>query len=295
MIYTCTTNPSLDYYITIPAVEFGKANRSDMEMYDAGGKGVNVSIVLNNFRIPSVCLGFLGGFTKEFFLSFISNYPNIQPLFTMIKDNTRINVKIMDNVYETSINAKGPHISDEEFNRFKSRLNNIYSDDYFVLSGNIEEEIKDRMISIISDLIADNVKVLIDTDKDVMERCVDFKPFAIKLNDKNTSGDINQIARDYLNRGVKNVLYSAPGKPSYLFTPERTLTCENFADSLINVTGSADSHVAGFLYGVIRGADQIESFKYANAAALATCMSNDLGSKEKIEELFDTIQVKEIG
>jgi 1-phosphofructokinase len=64
MIYTCTTNPSLDYYITLPEIKKGAYNRTDMEMFDAGGKGVNVSIVLNNFRIPSVALGFLGGFAK---------------------------------------------------------------------------------------------------------------------------------------------------------------------------------------------------------------------------------------
>ena len=145
MIYTCTTNPSLDYYITIPSIELGSNNRSDMEMYDAGGKGVNVSIVLNNFRIPSVAMGFLGGFTRDFYLSFIAGYPNIQPLFVTIKDNTRINVKIMDNHNETSINAVGPKITDEEFSKFRSRINDIYPGDYFVLSGNIEEEIKERI------------------------------------------------------------------------------------------------------------------------------------------------------
>ena len=132
-------------------------------MFDAGGKGVNVSIVLNNFRIPSVCMGFLGGFTKDYYLSFIANYPNIQPLFTTIADNTRINVKIMDAKSETSINAKGPHITDSEFQRFKSRLNNIYTDDIFILSGNIEVEIKDRMIALVHELCEDGVKVLLDT------------------------------------------------------------------------------------------------------------------------------------
>ena len=87
MIYTCTTNPSLDYYIAIDELLPGADLRSSSEMYDAGGKGVNVSIVLNNFRIPNVCLGFLGGFTKDYYLSYLSNYPNIQPLFTTIKDN----------------------------------------------------------------------------------------------------------------------------------------------------------------------------------------------------------------
>lgn len=294
MIYTCTTNPSLDYYITIPEVKLGSNNRSDMELYDAGGKGVNVSIVLNNFHIPSVCIGFLGGFTKDFYLSFLANYPNIQPLFTTIADNTRINIKIMDNTLETSINAKGPRITDMEFARFRNRLNSIYTDDIFVLSGNIEAEIKDRMIDLVQELSADGVKVFLDTDKDVLDRCRNMKLFGIKLNDSNVNGDVKEVAAEYLEGGVENVLYSAPHKPSFVFTKNATLECDNLKDSLVNVTGSADSMVAGFLYAYIRGADTKECFKYANAASLATCLSNDLGSKEKIEELFGKIEVKEI-
>ncbi|MBQ2657322.1 MAG: 1-phosphofructokinase family hexose kinase [Erysipelotrichaceae bacterium] len=294
MIYTCTTNPSLDYFITLPAIERGKNNRTDMEMFDAGGKGVNVSIVLNNFRIPSVCLGFLGGFTKDYYLSFIGNYPNIQPLFTSIKDNTRINIKIMDDQHETSINAKGPHITDEEFNKFKSRLNNIYSDDIFVLSGNIEEEIKDRIIELVHDLSDEDVRIVLDTDRDILDRCLDTKLFAVKLNDTNLAGDdLKEYAKKLTEKNVKYVLYSAPHKSSYIFTQEKYYKCGNLKDSLVNTTGSADSMVAGFLYGVIRGADCAESFRYANAASLATCMSNDLGSKEKIEEVFKNIEIKE--
>lgn len=294
MIYTCTTNPSLDYYITIPSIELGSNNRSDMEMYDAGGKGVNVSIVLNNFRIPSVAMGFLGGFTRDFYLSFIAGYPNIQPLFVTIKDNTRINVKIMDNHNETSINAVGPKITDEEFSKFRSRINDIYPGDYFVLSGNIEEEIKERMIEIVKELSEDGVKVVIDSDADVLKRCEGLKLFAVKLNDSNIDCDVNDIYKEFLDNGVENVLYSAPHKPSYLFTKEESLVCDNQDYSLVNAIGSADSMVAGFIYGSIRGATTLESFKYANAASLATCMSNDLGSKEKIEELFSQIEVKNI-
>jgi len=296
MIYTCTTNPSLDYYITIPNVSLGEDNRSDMEMFDAGGKGVNVSIVLNNFRIPSVCLGFLGGFTRDYYLSFISNYPNIQPLFTTIKDNTRINLKIMDSHNETGINAKGPHISEEEFRKFSSRLDHIFSDDLFILSGNIEEEIKDKMINLVHDLSSEDIRVILDTDKDIIDRCLDAKLFAVKLNDKNKpmEADLLEYGKKLAKGNVRYVLYSAPQKDSYLFSKDKVLLCSNLKGSLLDVTGSADSMVAGFVYGIIRGGDDYESFRYANAASLATCMSNDLGSKEKIEELYNHIEVSEV-
>lgn len=65
MICTCTMNPSLDYYMEFSdPIETGKTNRSDLEYYEAGGKGINISIVLSNLGVPSRAFGFLGGFTK---------------------------------------------------------------------------------------------------------------------------------------------------------------------------------------------------------------------------------------
>lgn len=298
MIYTCTTNPSLDYYMTFSdQISFGTNNRSEMEIFDAGGKGVNVSIVLNNFQIPNACLGFLGGFTKDYYLNYIANYPNIQPLFTTIAENTRINLKLMDSKYETSLNAKGPHISDEEFNKFKTRLNKIYKDDYFVLSGNIEEEIKDKMIEAVHSLANDGVYIVLDVDDDVTEKCLSAKPFMVKINDyylNSSNRTVEEAGKYLIDKGVKYVLYSNAGKPSYLFTQNETLRCKNLENNLINSTGSSDSMVAGALYACIRGADPVECFKYANAASMATSMTNDLGSKEKIEEMFNTIEVEKL-
>ena len=297
MIYTCTTNPSLDYYMTFDSIEFGTNNRSEMEIYEAGGKGVNVSIVLNNFHIPNSCLGFLGGFTKDLYLKYLSNFPNIQPLFTTIKENTRINVKLMDSKYETSLNAKGPHISDEEFEKFKTRLSKIYKDDIFVISGNIEEEIEDKIVEEIHELANEGVKIVLDIDSDITEKCLDAKPFVVKINDYylNSCGKtIEEVGKEMIDCGVQFILYSNAGKPSYLFSKDVVLKCKNLENNLINSTGSSDSMVAGALYGLIRGGTPLECFKYANAASLATSLTNDLGSKEKIEELYDTIEVEEI-
>lgn len=296
MIYTCTTNPSLDYYLTFDSIKFGTNNRSEMEMYEAGGKGVNVSIILNNFQIPNSCLGFLGGFTKDYYLSYISNFPNIQPLFTTISDNTRINVKLMDSMYETSLNAKGPHITDEEFEKFRTRLNRIYKNDFLVISGNIQDEIKEKMINEIKTLSEEGVNIVLDVDDDVTDACVQFKPFIVKINDfyLKENEDVLEVGKRLIQEGVQYVLYSNAGKPSYLFSSEMILKCKNLENNLINSTGSSDSMVAGALYGVIRGADEIESFKYANAASMATSLTNDLGSKEKIEELYNSIEVEKL-
>ena len=72
MICTCTMNPSLDYYLEFDEnIKNGKLNRSNLEYYEAGGKGINVSIVLNNLGIPTKAFGFIGGFTKDFYISLL--------------------------------------------------------------------------------------------------------------------------------------------------------------------------------------------------------------------------------
>lgn len=46
MIYTVTFNPSLDYIVRLNAFHAGEINRVNYEQVLAGGKGINVSIVL---------------------------------------------------------------------------------------------------------------------------------------------------------------------------------------------------------------------------------------------------------
>ena len=63
MVYTVTFNPALDYIIKIENFEIGKINRSNQEIILPGGKGINVSIVLNSLGIETTTLGFIAGFT----------------------------------------------------------------------------------------------------------------------------------------------------------------------------------------------------------------------------------------
>lgn len=58
MIYTVTFNPSLDYIVGVDEFKTGKVNRTAEELILPGGKGINVSIVLQNLGMESIPLGF---------------------------------------------------------------------------------------------------------------------------------------------------------------------------------------------------------------------------------------------
>ena len=47
MIYTITLNPSLDYVMMVNELKNGETNRSQAEKIYPGGKGFNVSRILN--------------------------------------------------------------------------------------------------------------------------------------------------------------------------------------------------------------------------------------------------------
>ena len=63
MIYTITFNPAVDYVVYTDELQVGKVNRSKSEEIYFGGKGINVSMVLNELGIKSKAMGFVAGFT----------------------------------------------------------------------------------------------------------------------------------------------------------------------------------------------------------------------------------------
>ena len=58
MIYTVTFNPALDYIVHTDNLSMGNINRIKKEQIFAGGKGINVSIVLGNLGFESVASGY---------------------------------------------------------------------------------------------------------------------------------------------------------------------------------------------------------------------------------------------
>lgn len=110
MIYTLTLNPALDYDIYLNKTELGNLNLSKDVNFRAGGKGINVSIMLKNLGMDSIALGYVSGFTGKFIKRSLDEM-NISNNFIEIDGITRINVKINDSNGETEIAGISPRIS----------------------------------------------------------------------------------------------------------------------------------------------------------------------------------------
>ena len=134
MIWTLTVNPSLDYNIQLGNFSEGMVNRSQKESITAGGKGINVSVVLKNLGINSTALGFTGGWTGVKIESMLSKKGVDTDFVYLSQGDSRINVKIKSQT-ETEINANGPVIDAAHVEFLFMKLNSLCHGDTLVLAG----------------------------------------------------------------------------------------------------------------------------------------------------------------
>ena len=93
MIYTVTLNPSIDYVVQVSSFDLGTINRAEKDMKFPGGKGINVSRVLQRLGVKNIALGFTGGFTGQFIKEVLQT-EGVTTNFVQVDEDTRINVKI---------------------------------------------------------------------------------------------------------------------------------------------------------------------------------------------------------
>lgn len=183
MIYTITFNPALDYTIKINELKKGKINRSEKEHILAGGKGINVSIVLKILNIESTALGFVAGFVGEEIEKNLK-INGIKTDFIKIKNGvSRINVKIVESGRETAINSNGPFIKQNYIESLYKKIENIEDGDILVLSGSVPKGIEsDIYQNICKKLGKKDVKIIVDTTGDLLLKTLQYNPFLIKPN-----------------------------------------------------------------------------------------------------------------
>ena len=301
MIYTVTLNPSLDYIITIDEINIGKLNEADDYLVLAGGKGINVSLVLNNLGIDTIATGFIAGFTGNEIIRQLDESSCKHDFISLEEGYNRINIKLKSKE-ETDINSKGPTISEPNIQSLIQKLSLVTKDDYIVLSGsvpkNLPEDIYQRIMKEVSNTGA---KIVLDTRKKYLEYGLEMKPFLIKPNKDEleeiygvsiySKEDIEKYARKLQQSGAENVLVSLDKDGAMLLDCMGQVHYQNAPQGkLINSVGSGDSMVSGFLAGYIQSdRNYLEALKMGVAAGSASAFSRFLATKKEIIELKQQI------
>lgn len=300
MIYTVTFNPSLDYIVSVDDFRLGLTNRTASELLLPGGKGINVSTILNNLGIESTALGFIAGFTGREIVRRTEEM-GIRSDFIFIDEGfSRINVKLKS-IDGTEINGMGPHISPEKVEALMEKLDVLREGDLVILAGSIPSTMPDDIYSrIMERLHGKGVGFVVDATGDLLLNVLKYRPFLIKPNNHElgeifgvelkTRESVVPYAKQLQKKGAQNVLVSMAGEGAVLVAASgEVFEAPAPKGKLINGVGAGDSMVAGFMAGYMEKEDYLHAFHMGIAAGSASAFSENLATREEIASVYEQI------
>lgn len=301
MIYTVTFNPSLDYIVSVTDFKLGMTNRTASELMLPGGKGINVSTVLENLGIESTALGFVAGFVGDEISKKLTELGIRTDFIRIPQGNSRINLKLKS-VDGTEINGAGPVINESALRELMTRLDQMEDGDICILAGSIPKSMPDDIYKEIMKLVSGrNIPIVVDATKDLLLNVLEYKPFLIKPNNHElgeifdvilkTREEVLPYAKKLQEMGARNVLVSMAGEGAVLVAEDgSTYTAKAPKGKLVNGVGAGDSMVAGFVAGWMEKQSYKHAFYMGIAAGSASAFSEYLATREEVETVYKTIQ-----
>ena len=300
-VLTVTLNPALDRVIEIDDFQVGNIHRifdPTKVHISPGGKGINVSIYLDQLGIKSVALGLLGGLTgRMFHMKLKKDHDGITTSFLYVEDETRENMSVVDKTGNTitEFNLPGPEVDEKHLNLFMKKYVALLSRAKIcVIGGTVPTGVPlDIYKVMIEEAKRLNVTSIVNVHGEPLTHAVKAKPTIVKPDirgSKNVMGkslknlkDYVKSAKEMLKMGIKMVIYSFEVKNdlvvtsewAYLFKMKTQLKSEN-------LLGVGDAYIAGLIYGMLNGKDFLESARYGMATAIADELTKekDIGGVE---------------
>ncbi len=303
MIYTVTFNPSLDYIVSVDNFTLGRVNRTRKEIIYPGGKGINVSMVLQNLGYQSCALGFMAGFTGRE-IARLLEVNGVESDFIHVDEGlSRINVKLRSNE-ESEINGQGPAIKKRDIAFLYEKLDRIQDGDILVLAGSIPEVMPDDIyMDIMRYLKTKDVRIVVDATKDLLVNVLPYHPFLIKPNNHElgeifgvelkTTEEIVTYAKKLQEKGARNVLISMAGDGAILLTEDgQIFQSLPPKGKVLNSVGAGDSMVAGFLAGYLENQDYEYAFYMGVCTGSASAFSESLATRDEVAELMKQVKLQ---
>ncbi len=311
MIYTITMNPALDRTIEVEGLVPEDANRILSDVRYAGGKGIDVSRVINELGGETIALGLVGGYTGFELEGRLIN-EGVLCDFTRISGETRTNIILVNKGEEVQymLNAAGPRVTPAEIGLFFEKIRSIPPDaDFVVISGSIPRGVSTKVYAqLITTLKAKGVeKVALDADGELLREGCKAGPFLIKPNlyeFKRLTGKAPKGPREVMEEarklmaewGIQVVLVSmgaegllgVKGDEAYWAIPPKL--------KVVSAVGAGDAAVAGFVRGFTQGLPFPECLRLAAAAGAAVVLTpgTELCHKRDVEEILPQVELKEL-
>lgn len=297
MVYTVTLNPALDCFVRPEHFVPGEVCRYQQAEFLPGGKGVNVSLLLESLGIETAAAGIAAGFTGRELTNLLERAGCPTDFLFLERGMTRVNMKIVpEGQAETALNGDGPNVTAEELAPLKEKLAGLRAGDFLALAGSVPGSLPQDIYARLMRAVPQGVEVVVDASGPALLEAVRERPFLVKPNLEelgevfgtklNGAEDGLAYAKKLQNMGARNVAVTLGGGGALLLTEDKQiLERAALPGREVSSVGAGDSFVAGFLYGWLREQDAAQALDWAMAAGAATAFCQGIATGEQVREL----------
>jgi 1-phosphofructokinase len=293
-VFTITSNPCLDRYISVTELNTDSTIRGDLTSTKIGGKGINVSRVLDVLGLESIIITVLGGcIGEESKRKLTEEKLNFEIINSLIE--TRICTNILTSEKKSyKINEKGGIQSLETQHKLLETVRKYLGKDQIWVIGGVlplgfDTNFYFQLISLIQN---SGSRAILDSSGEGYAEGLKAKPFLVKPNIHETENYFGvrienvEIAKKtvqkYLNLGISFVVQSL-GSDGLVYGYNNEI--EHIAGKkvkAINLIGAGDSLVAGLVFGITHGWDASKIAEFGMGVSSAYVQSKDLGEFKKL-------------
>ena len=309
MIITLTMNPALDKTMEVESLTIGGLNRVQSIQVDAGGKGINVSKMIDCLGGESVATGFVGGESGDKLLKIVEKL-DLKHDFIKIVGETRTNIKVFDKKHGiTELNETGIVLTAQDEQNICDKLVGLADEKaIFVLSGSLPAGVNANFYQKLATLLKEKrAKVFLDADGEAFKLGIKAKPNYIKPNlyeltqyfnvkEDIPLPEIKELCQELIDSGIELVAVSMGEKGAIFVTTKKAYYIPGLEVEALSTVGAGDSMIGAMAYGMEQKMPLEDLIKLSMAAASGAVMTEGTKppTRELVEQLKERVRLEKI-
>lgn len=303
-IITLSLNPVADITCYVDSTRSGEEHIVQGELYDAAGKAVDVSRVLQSYEIANTALIVAGQENSgRYFNRLKDEHVTTRVIYTEGRIRENIGFITPDGTI-TRFTRKGPQLKNRTIDELEAVLSEeIKPATLVVVAGMMPDGITDEIFCEICAFIKECGGVIaLDTRSATLENISSVQPWVIKPNYEelctlvgrtpHSIEELKQAAMEVAQAGARHVLASL-GEHGMLYT-DGTVTYKADVPALAEIKstiGAGDSALAGFIIAHDYKYDLKRSIQFAAAFGTAACLVEGTNPPRRISVAMINNQV----